>query len=217
MPANSWVQRPFGRGRNEAAEVIAHRAQRRLATEDAIGSVAAVVTAYDFARQRVSVRLKNRPEVLPLGGVPIAQTGGCLRIIRRVAVGEVGQLQFLQDRDGTFNDALFKGIQRHRSNRRGLIFVPGPSLLSDDLHDLMLDGATATDADHAGPEDCALLHESGSGLIFKGNGDVVVKAAGDIYWLADNAPASSSNLVARQNDAVSDTEITGGSSNVRSS
>jgi hypothetical protein len=199
---------------NRAADALNFRAAIRRACDGLRTTEPAVVQSYDAARQRVNVRLKNFPSALAIEDVPILRAGGRFRVITPLAAGEVGALVFSgTDSRGSYATALVtKAITTLCHTGRGCVFIPG-AMLSEDATPTIFDAAaTSEQADKLGPDDGGIFDTlTGSFLMFKSNGDVVLKCAKFyVGGVADDVVDF--KAAARTGDAVAGAgAITGGS------
>lgn len=225
------INRNYGEIGNPLEQGLVIKRAIRKAVDRVAGPELALVESYDFAKQRVNVRLKNRPEVLTIFNVPIAGTGGPLKHYQGFkTINEHGEanasigwlIYFRTDSSVSMHKRGFSPSPTSIMwSGEHPVFVPMEMIpLSDVRNEPTIKDANATGAmtDKLGPSDSALVHSSGSHILFKSNGDVVIKAAGKLY-LGDTATAAASMKgAARKDDTVAegagDDTISGGSSKV---
>lgn len=171
-----------------------------------------LVTEYHFAKQQVDVKLMNYPNTYrEMKEVPIYNTAGSLSIHQsfdttsrpELSPGDVGILLFTRtESDGSFEDRTLTGdhAPNYHKGDNG-IFIPGPITTNESPPDVLDSLATATDLDDVGPNDAAIVHESGSHIIFKENGEVIIKGK-EIYFGSDENDVTNFKKVAREGDAV---------------
>lgn len=182
-----------------------------------------VVYKYYPEKQRVDIVLKNDPDSPPIRNVPVAGAGGDFRFITPFQTLDnndpeptVGFVAFSRS-DSTQSWKLRDRSEpetnvRHRP--QSAIFID-TVLLQDEApysDDFKEAGAGLNDLD---PKDAAIIHKSGSRIIFKDNGDMLILAAGDVYIGPEEVSAASYAAAARTGDGVAHPGgITGGSGRV---
>lgn len=171
-----------------------------------------VVTDYHFSDQEVDVKLINYPDSYrKIKNIPIYNTSGGLQVIQRFGetpnankIGsDVGILLFTRtDSKNSFHDKTLNESHPpvYHEGSSG-IFIPGPITTDEDPPDILDPFATSTDLDDLGPQDSALVHESGSHILFKENGEVVIKGK-EIFFGSDQDSVTSFKTVARDGDTV---------------
>lgn len=193
-------------------------------------STCEVVLVHDYHAdtQTVDVRIKADPNVPIIYGVPIADglTGG-LRVIggfRTVVAGDVdptvGLIVYprldssLTNLDHTLRDA--PSLRRHRDSF-GFFVACVPVVPIDGSPATVAEDVSAN-SDALGPRDVALFHRSGSFIMFKENGDVVIKAQGNVYVGGTDQSVADMDGATRQGDTgdggLGAGPIAGGSSRV---
>lgn len=223
--------RSYGQSINPIETGIALRRAMEDAADATPGPELALVDSYDFDRQRVSVRLKNRKEVGVIHDVPIAGSGGDLKhyfgfkTIQQhgETQASIGWLIYLRTDSALSLDK--RGFTPPRTamvwTGEDPIFVPLEIVPLNEARNepsVKDKNATAAMADKLGPGDSALVHKTGSHIIFKANGDLVIKAANKVYIGNKDTAASAMKKAARDGDNVrddvGDDTIDGGSDNV---
>lgn len=153
-----------------------------------------IVDDYRATTQRVDVRLKNAPEQAIIPDVPILGTSGDLvtvrgfRTVRNSGIegADVGMLLYPRTNGKT-------SFQRRKPERpiveayhegMGPVFLPGPHIVEDGPFEM------GEGLDGFGPDDTALVHSTGSFIMFKHTGDVVIKSAGKVFIGPKDANAS---------------------------
>lgn len=184
-----------------------------------------VVYEYHPAEQRVDVVLKNFPKAPVIRNVPIAGAGGELRTIRPMLSLKAG------DPDPTVGIIAFTRSDSRTSWKRRRRSDPFTDLMHRPVSPVFIDTVLLEDeapyhpdySENASvlnqlePGDAAMVHSSGSRIIFKANGDLLLLAAGDIYTGPAEVDASTFPAAARQGDAGDGTggSIAGGSGRVK--
>lgn len=230
MGHDGAIRRNYGDLINPLEAGLVLKRSIRKAVDNLAGPEFVMIESYDFAKQRVNVRLKNRPEVGTIFNVPIIGAGGDLkhyhgfRTIKEDGemLASVGFLIYFRTDSSMSLDK--RGFTPPRTplywTGEHPVFVPFEAVMLNEVtaepsvKDI---AATSTMPDKLGPGDSALVHSTGSHIIFKENGDVVIKATGNVYIGGANQTAASMQGAARTGDGVNDTtdEISGGSSRVK--
>jgi hypothetical protein len=191
----------------------------------------AIVHDYDAEAGTVDLKLKRYPRGAIFRDIHVYDDGDSLRRHRalktelRHGIGNatVGMVVFPRTESG--NALADRQITASTTKlfhcARGGRFFPGVRIDMDDPLPILSNNGSATDADQIGPDDDAFIHESGSRLIFKSTGDVVLLAAPgrSVFFGVGDQLTGSMAALARVGDAVqvgaSSGTITGGSSVVR--
>lgn len=159
-----------------------------------------VVESYDFVMQRVSVFLKNVPGPQEIKNVPIVGVGGDLQMVRRFQKGDLGLLVFPRtDSRFSLNDhSIAQPSVPTKHGGLGPFFLPSLRALVDPVLTIEDAAATATDLDLIGPNDTAMIHKSGSFILFKENGEIVIKSAANaVYIVGANTVVSAAEGLAK--------------------
>lgn len=171
-----------------------------------------IVTGYDFANQRVDLKLMNYPNSYrEIEDIPIYNTSGSLQLFQKykttdnpkLTEGDIGILLFSRtESKNSWDDKKLRGDHPPLYHEgEGGIFIPGPITRNEDPPSILNADATATDLDDLGPNDAALVHESGSFILFKENGEVVIKGK-EVYFGDKEDNVASFKNVARDGDNV---------------
>lgn len=199
----------------DAVNVSKHHLQKRRTQRQDVSAVnkaiPAIVWDYDPETQRVDLLDKNDPNGVPFANMAIANTGGALRILSTPVAANpasryfgasptVGLLIFPDsDSSQAFNDHRQQPTPTNlRHSTRMGVFIPGIHVRDDGLPAPNFNPEGG--ADDIADGDSALVHESGSSIIFKKNGDVIIKAAGNIYGGGADQSVASMKAAARQGD-----------------
>lgn len=232
----SAFDRSYGGGSNALEEALAMKRAIMKAADDTPGPEFAIVEDYDFDKQRVDVCLKNFKDVTTIHDVPVMNRLGGMTVYQHFQTikkdGEkkatVGLLLFT--RSDSISSLDKRGFTppdtRIVWTGESPVFIPLEALLvSEFTKESTVKDKTdvaGTNDDKIGPGDVAFVHESGSFLTFKKNGDVVLKAKGKFYFGDVDTNVADMKEVARKGDAVSVNIFTGsgtidaGSSKVKS-
>lgn len=228
--------RRYGGEPNHLEDALALKRALRKISDSVPGPEPCIVDSFNFTKQRVDVRLKNYPELTVIYNVGIAGSGDTLAHYRSFKTIQVdGELRadtgwlvyFHSDSGSSFHK---RGFTPRASTilwtGEHPIFIPTTMLLLNEVNlepSIKDEDALSTEPDKLGPGDEALVHKpTGSHIIFKENGDIVLKAAGKLYLGDTSTVAASMKEIARKGDAVSvDTgtglgTITAGSTKTRS-
>lgn len=190
-------------------------------------ALVAVVRDYDALRQTVDVVIKTEDNGPTLKGIPILHPGGDLKYVSRMEAsdpkseffGETPTVGILIVPDDDVSLALEDHLTalpptKLKHALRKALFIPGiVPRASTPVMDYYNDTGGA---DEFAAGDSGLIHSSGSRIIFKENGDIIIKAAGNLYGGGADQDISSFNAAARQGDAGDGTGggISGGSGRV---
>lgn len=208
---------------NRVVQSLKENATRGIEQDAMFTSEPCVVYDYDPEKQRVDVVLKNSPKSPVIRGVPIAGAGGDFRIIRSMRTMKdkhddptVGLLVFprtdsrtswkLRDRSKPYTQMKHRPVSPIFMDT---VLLEDEAPFSDDF----VEGGGLNDIDKG---DTALIHRSGSRIVFKENGDVLILSAGNMYIGPTETDAGSFPEAARKGDGVSHPSgpISGGSSKV---
>lgn len=194
------------------------RIQREI--DDIWTAEVAVVHSYDFRQQRVDVLLKTQPGMPLIENVPIAWQQGDLKLIHNLPSRTdgtddppaVGVLQFFRSTAvGVFDDAQIRNMGtglKHRGQRP--VFYPAGRLRNEFPSSVENPNAGDSDTDEVGPDDTALIHDSGSHITFKANGDIHIHADGDLLVSDGDKGSADAKAIARDGDTVSNPSTTDG-------
>lgn len=216
MPGG-FRERRYGDVHGAASAALGLRQGVRQANEALMTREPCIVQAYDAVAQRVTVRLKNQPEALPVAGVPIDGTGGRWRTILPIAVGDVGTLDYFRSdsRDSFQDKNASKPLSRLMHTGRGATFRRGPMLVSDPL----LPSSMLTLLAEAGVSVAAVAGifdvQTGAAMLITSDGDVILRGR-NVYFLGLDGTIAGSKAVAFEGSTVSGAgPVTSGSANVK--
>lgn len=193
---------PVGNAPNFARNMMDLKRSIRTVTEDIYTTEIVVVQAYNFAAQTVDVLLKSDPKVPVIKNVPIA-SGGELRHIRSFKTIEdgdedptVGIIAYprIDGRNALLDFERLTPISGRRHTNFTPIYLADIPVISELPFPNHFENANK---DAIGPKDTGFQHSSGSFVLFKGNGDVIIKSKGKVYIGGLEQKAGSFDKVAK--------------------
>lgn len=215
--------RPSGAGQAGADKKAVKRSLDSIWTSEIC-----IVHSYNFQKQTVNVALKNRPDAPLIKNVPIAGAGGELRIIRsfETVVGgspnpTVGIVVFTKSSP---QGATASHVQEDPKTKKQFSFnnaiymgnIPASGTAAwKPIDTFNVDDDAGWNPDVVGPKDDAIVHKSGSRIVFKANGDIILQAGRKVFIGSTlGSDVSTYDEAARKGDSTSVSQITGGSQNV---
>lgn len=215
--------------RNVARDALADRARTRDSLPETLGPHAVVVYDQDRIRRTVDVLRKDSPHRQVIRGVRLANSDWGLRISPRFrtikkdgkANATVGWIMYPpSDHSGLLANSL---IRRPFSNRKHMSVAPiffatsKADSQAETLSPLAFDESDAdgTNPDVIGPNDDYVGSTYGQFIIFKANGDLVLRAPGTIYAYGADQDVGDTAAASRAGDSGADGGIGGGSGRVR--
>lgn len=193
----------------------------RKETDRVPGPELCIVERYDYLKQRVDVRLKNREHITTLSNVPIAGVRRG-RLMHYMAIRSITQnsateatvgwlVPFRSDSRYSFADRGFTAPSTKIVwNGESWYFVPDDTIMLNEIVDEpAIKVASSPTSDQIGPNDDVLYHEpSGSYIAFKPDGKLIIKAD-EILLVDKDGTVASAKKLARKDDPVSVSLITG--------
>lgn len=187
MSGGEMIDIPVGQRSNSARMGQNMKRGIRNVSEGIYTTEIVMVQDYDFAAQTVDVVLKSNPDVPVIKGVPIA-SGGELRMIRTfktIANGDpdptVGIIAYPRT-DGRLALLDFQRIapiNPRKHTNYAPVYIGDVPVIAQLPFENHFENA---DKDSIGPKDTGFQHAlTGSFLLFKENGDVVLKSKGKVY------------------------------------
>lgn len=220
MPFGLDSDQSFGVNPNSLKAGLRARRIREAEIGAMMKCIPAIVWDYYPKSQRVDVRDKSHPGSTTIYNIPIMGTGGVFRTVAPLIAGRpgspyggqetashrgkatVGIVLFLDtDSANAWLDhsqhpptsAIAHGID-------GAVFIP--HILTTDDGDATFLYEEVDGPDDIGPFDAWMQDDrSGSYMVFKANGDIIIKAAGDVYIGGLDSEVSTYKDAARKGDA----------------